>query len=79
MDYVKPAQVVESLASAGEMKSKLPVRHLLLRGALSGALFVGAIFHATYSEKRAPETVATAEEFIPRLIDQDELEQPVVT
>ncbi len=40
MDYVKPAEVVENLARAGEMKSKLSVRHLLLRGALSGA-FLG--------------------------------------
>ncbi|NOZ39461.1 MAG: formate/nitrite transporter family protein [Planctomycetes bacterium] len=50
-----------------------------LANLVSGALFVGAMFHATYSEKRASEAVATVEEFIPRLIDHDELEQPVVT
>jgi formate transporter len=38
MDYVKPAEVVENMMLAGEIKGSLPVRDLLIRGALSGAL-----------------------------------------
>ncbi|MUK88171.1 formate/nitrite transporter family protein [Ornithinibacillus sp. L9] len=40
MDYVKPHEVVESIAIAGRKKAKLPVSHILLKGALSGA-FLG--------------------------------------
>lgn len=38
MAIVSPNQVVESMIQAGEVKAKLPVKDLLIRGALSGAL-----------------------------------------
>lgn len=38
MTIVSPNQVVESMIQAGEIKAKLPVKDLLIRGALSGAL-----------------------------------------
>lgn len=38
MDYVKPTEVVKIMLASGESKSALPVKDLLLRGILSGAL-----------------------------------------
>jgi formate transporter len=38
MDYVKPAEVVETMVVAGGAKGALPTKDLLIRGALSGAL-----------------------------------------
>lgn len=38
MDYVKPSEVVKAMLSAGEAKAALPVKDLVLRGILSGAL-----------------------------------------
>jgi formate transporter len=38
MDYISPSEVAGSFVANGALKSKLPVRQLLLRGALSGAL-----------------------------------------
>jgi formate/nitrite transporter len=38
MDYVKPADVVASMIDAGTRKAALPVRDLLIRGALSGGI-----------------------------------------
>ncbi len=38
MDYISPSEVAGSFVANGAVKSKLPVRQLLLRGALSGAL-----------------------------------------
>jgi formate transporter len=38
MDYVKPAEVVETMVAAGSTKGALPAKDLLIRGALSGAL-----------------------------------------
>lgn len=38
MDYLKPPEVVTALIEAGTRKAALPVRDLLLRGALSGAI-----------------------------------------
>ncbi len=38
MPYVKPDAVVEQMVQAGTLKSRLPVRDLLMRGFLSGAL-----------------------------------------
>ena len=38
MDYISPSEVAGSFVASGAVKSKLPVRQLLLRGALSGAL-----------------------------------------
>lgn len=38
MTIVSPNQVVESMIQAGDVKAKLPVKDLLIRGALSGAL-----------------------------------------
>jgi len=38
MAIISPNQVVESMIQAGDAKSKLPVKDLLIRGALSGAL-----------------------------------------
>jgi len=37
MDYVKPQHVVEEMVSTGALKLDLPIRHLLIRGALAGA------------------------------------------
>ena len=37
MDYVKPQEVVTNMVSTGAVKLDLPVRHLLIRGALAGA------------------------------------------
>lgn len=38
MDYIKPAELVKNLVSAGEAKASLGLKDLLLRGFLSGAL-----------------------------------------
>ena len=38
MPYIKPDAVVENMIQAGASKAKLPVRDLLIRGILSGAL-----------------------------------------
>ena len=38
MDYVKPADVMAAMVDAGTRKGALPVRDLLVRGALSGAI-----------------------------------------
>ncbi|HVT72775.1 MAG TPA: formate/nitrite transporter family protein [Lacunisphaera sp.] len=38
MDYIKPADLVRTMVSAGDTKAGLPVKDLLLRGFLSGAL-----------------------------------------
>jgi formate transporter len=40
MSYVSPGDVVENMIKAGEVKAKLPVKDLLLRGALAG-VFLG--------------------------------------
>jgi formate/nitrite transporter len=40
MDYVKPNQVVESIAIAGENKSRLSVKNILIKAVLAGA-FLG--------------------------------------
>jgi formate/nitrite transporter len=38
MDYLPPAEMVEALVEAGAKKARLPVRDLLVRGALSGGI-----------------------------------------
>ena len=38
MDYVKPIEVVKNMLTSGDAKAGLPVKDLLLRGILSGAL-----------------------------------------
>jgi formate/nitrite transporter FocA (FNT family) len=38
MDYIRPSEVAASFLASGVTKSQLPVRQLLLRGLLSGAL-----------------------------------------
>ncbi len=38
MDYVKPNQVLKTMIEAGSEKAVLPIRDLLIKGALSGAL-----------------------------------------
>src|ERR1700753_521984 len=38
MDFIKPADVVKSMLTAGQAKADLSVRDLLIRGFLSGAL-----------------------------------------
>lgn len=38
MSYVKPDQVVETMIQTGTIKSQLPIKQLLLRGILAGAL-----------------------------------------
>lgn len=38
MDYVKPIEVVRTMLASGDAKAGLPVKDLLLRGILSGAL-----------------------------------------
>jgi formate/nitrite transporter len=38
MDYIKPADTVQAMISAGISKGSLPVKDLLIRGFLSGAL-----------------------------------------
>jgi formate/nitrite transporter len=42
MDYIKPADVVENMIKTGVAKAGLPVRDLLIRGFLSGALLAFA-------------------------------------
>ena len=42
MDYIKPGDVVENMIRSGIMKAGLPVRDLLIRGFLSGALLAFA-------------------------------------
>ena len=37
MDYVKPQDIVADMVGTGALKLDLPVRHLLIRGALAGA------------------------------------------
>ncbi len=38
MDYIKPADVLRTMAKTGSTKALLPVKDLLIRGSLSGAL-----------------------------------------
>jgi len=38
MDYIKPADTVQAMIAAGISKGALPVKDLLIRGSLSGAL-----------------------------------------
>lgn len=38
MSYIKPKQVVESMVQAGADKAKMPVKDMIIRGILSGAL-----------------------------------------
>jgi len=38
MDYIKPVDLVKSMLTAGDAKAALPVKDLLIRGILSGAL-----------------------------------------
>ena len=38
MDYIKPSETVKMMVNAGDTKAGLAVKHLLLRGFLSGAL-----------------------------------------
>src|SRR4051812_8900098 len=38
MDFIKPSDVVKSMLAAGQAKAALPLRDLLIRGFLSGAL-----------------------------------------
>jgi len=38
MDYIKPAEVIKNMVQTGAAKAALPVKHLLIRGFLSGAL-----------------------------------------
>lgn len=38
MTYIKPMQVVENMVQAGADKAKLPIKDMVVRGALSGAL-----------------------------------------
>lgn len=38
MDYIKPLEVVKAMLAAGDTKAGLPVKDLLIRGILSGAL-----------------------------------------
>jgi formate/nitrite transporter len=38
MDYIKPTDVVKTMLAAGQAKADLPVKDLLIRGFLSGAL-----------------------------------------
>lgn len=40
MDYVKPQELVSNVAAAGALKSRLPIRDLLIKGGLAGA-FLG--------------------------------------
>ena len=37
MDYVKPQDIAGSMVAAGASKVNLPIKHLLIRGALAGA------------------------------------------
>src|ERR1700710_1581140 len=38
MDYIKPADLVKNMVASGDTKAALPVKDLLIRGVLSGAL-----------------------------------------
>jgi formate transporter len=38
MDFIKPSDVVKSMVAAGQAKAALPIRDLIIRGFLSGAL-----------------------------------------
>lgn len=56
MDYIRPSEVAESFLAGGVTKSQLPVRQLLLRGLLSGALlgFATTVAFAANSQGLAP-------------------------
>jgi formate/nitrite transporter len=56
MDYIRPSEVEESFLAGGVTKSQLPVRQLLLRGLLSGALlgFATTVAFAANSQGLAP-------------------------
>ena len=41
-DYVKPADIAANMRAVGKVKVKLPVKQLLLRGALAGAFLAVA-------------------------------------
>jgi len=38
MDYIKPAEVAQTMLQSGASKARLPVKDLLIRGALAGAI-----------------------------------------
>ncbi len=42
MDYQKPPEIANAMLAAGALKVNLPVRHLLIRGALAGAFLAVA-------------------------------------
>jgi formate/nitrite transporter len=56
MDYIWPSEVAESFLAGGAAKSQLPVRQLLLRGLLSGALlgFATTVAFAANAQGLAP-------------------------
>ncbi len=50
MPYVKPPEIATTMLAAGALKANLPVRHLLIRGALSGAFLAVATSMAVNAE-----------------------------
>lgn len=42
MPYVKPPEIATTMLTAGALKANLPIRHLLIRGTLSGAFLAVA-------------------------------------
>src|SRR5206468_846311 len=63
MAYVKPDAVVDQMIQIGAQKSRLPVRDLLVRGFLPGAVFYAVLFTLTLSPDAeiAKQIVAVSE------------------
>ncbi len=60
MDYVQPEAVVAAMVNAGIKKSALPVRDLLIRGALSGAILAVATSLALGATVQTGQTIVGA-------------------
>lgn len=48
MPYVNPPEVATTMLAAGATKANLSVKHLLIRGVLSGALLTGLAINLTH-------------------------------
>ena len=60
MDYVGPNAVVAAMVKAGATKARLPVRDLLIRGALSGALLGAATSFALGATVQTGQSIVGA-------------------
>ncbi len=60
MDYVSPKEVAGAMMNAATTKAALPVKHLLIRGCLSGALLAISVILANLAASQAKLSMAGA-------------------